>query len=286
MAVYQPRWTAWGGAYGGYEKANGDSTIGSANATSRVYGFGAGLDYHLDPNTTVGLGLAGGDDNWGLAGGLGGGRSDVVQVGVFSRHTVGPWYASLGAAFAAHSAQTDRDVTIAGVGSHYRATFDAQSYGARAEGGYRFAWQGMGFAPYAAIQTQLLHVPGYSETATSGSPAFALSIASQSVPTTRTELGEWFDYKIAAKNNPTTLFARVSWAHDSNTGRASFPTFQTLPGATFVVNGASPSKNLALLSAGAQVGLANDWAVTGKVDGEFGNASKTYSATATVRKTW
>ena len=287
MAIYQPRWTAWGGAYGGSEKSNGDSILGSTDATSRVFGFGAGLDYHLDPNTVVGLGLAGGNTDWGLSAGLGGGRSDVVQAGVFSRHTMGAWYGALGAAFTDHNAQTDRDVTIAGVTSHYQANFHAQSFGVRAEGGYRFAWQGIGLTPYAAIQTQWLSIPGYSEATTFGPATFALTFASQSLPTTRTELGEWFDYRIMRDmNTQSTLFARVAWAHDSNAGRVTLPTFQTIPGASFVVNGASPSSDLALVTAGAKIGLAKDLSLTGKVNGEFGNASTSYSATGELRKSW
>jgi Autotransporter beta-domain len=45
------------------------------------------------------------------------------------------------------------------------ASFNAQSYGARLEGGYRYAvMPAIGMTPYAALQTQWFNTPSYSET--------------------------------------------------------------------------------------------------------------------------
>jgi autotransporter-like protein len=55
---------------------------------------------------------------------------------------------------------TDR---LAFAGDHLTASFNAQSYGGRLEGGYRFATFYGGVTPYAAIQAQSFHTPGYSE---------------------------------------------------------------------------------------------------------------------------
>ena len=81
--TFDQRWTAWGAAYGGSNRTNGDAAIGSTNITARTFGFAAGMDYHVSPNTIVGFALAGGGTNWGLANALGNGRSDALQVGVY-----------------------------------------------------------------------------------------------------------------------------------------------------------------------------------------------------------
>jgi hypothetical protein len=48
VPVYEPRWTAWGGAYGGSNRTTGDlAVIGSHDLSARTLGFTAGLDYHL-----------------------------------------------------------------------------------------------------------------------------------------------------------------------------------------------------------------------------------------------
>jgi autotransporter-associated beta strand protein len=72
--VYEPRWTAWAGAYGGSNRTTGDlAVIGSHDLSARTVGGAAGLDYHLTPNTVVGFALGGGGTDWSLSQGLGGG---------------------------------------------------------------------------------------------------------------------------------------------------------------------------------------------------------------------
>ena len=58
----------------------------------RAAGVAGGLDYHLSPDTVVGFALAGGGTNWSLAQGLGGGRSDAFQAGVYAATRSGPAY--------------------------------------------------------------------------------------------------------------------------------------------------------------------------------------------------
>ena len=61
---------------------------------------------------------------------------------------------------------------------------------------------------------------------------------------------------------------------------------QALPGAGFIVNGAAPAKDSALVSAGAELRLANGLALFGKFDGEFAARSATYAGTGTLRYAW
>jgi T5SS/PEP-CTERM-associated repeat protein/autotransporter-associated beta strand protein len=76
--VYEPRWTVWGGAYGGSNRTSGDiAIIGSHDLSARTVGFAGGFDYRLTPDTVVGLAFAGGGTDWSLSQGLGGGKSDA-----------------------------------------------------------------------------------------------------------------------------------------------------------------------------------------------------------------
>src|SRR5436305_12336961 len=64
VPVYEPRWTIWGGAYGGSNRTTGDlANIGSHDLSARTAGFAAGIDYHLSRDSVVGLALAGGGTN-------------------------------------------------------------------------------------------------------------------------------------------------------------------------------------------------------------------------------
>src|SRR6476659_7049563 len=125
------------------------AVVGSHDLSARTAGFAGGLDYRVTPNTVVGVALAGGGTDWSLANGLGGGKSDAFQAGVYGVTRSGPAYLAAAFAFTNHWMSTDR---FAFAGDHLTASFNAQSLGARVESGYRFATLFGGIAPYAAIQ--------------------------------------------------------------------------------------------------------------------------------------
>ena len=56
----------------------------------------------------VGFALAGGGTNWSLAQGLGGGKSDAFQAGVYGATRSGPAYLAGAFAFTNHWMSTDR----------------------------------------------------------------------------------------------------------------------------------------------------------------------------------
>jgi outer membrane autotransporter protein len=282
--TFEQRWTAWGGAYGGSNRTSGDlAVVGSHDLSARVAGFAGGLDYHLSRESVVGFALAGGGTDWSLAQGLGGGRSDAFQVGVYGATRSGPAYLAAALAYTNHWMSTDR---FAFAGDHLTASFNAQSLGARVESGYRFATVYGGLTPYAAIQAQSFHMPGYSETDVNGGD-FALAYNSRTGTDTRSELGGRFDRVLALYTNAVlSLRARLAWAHDWVSDPTLAPAFQTLPGASFIVNGAAPAKNSALASAGAELRLANGVTLLGKFDGEFASRSSTYAGTGTLRYAW
>ena len=97
VPVYEPRWTMWGGAYGGSNRTSGDlAGIGSHDLSARTAGAAGGFDYRLSPDTVVGLAFAGGGTDWSLSQGLGGGKSDAFQAGVYSATRWGPAYLASG----------------------------------------------------------------------------------------------------------------------------------------------------------------------------------------------
>ena len=126
-----------------------------------------------------------------------------------------------------------------------RANFNANTFSGRAEGGYRFVapWiGGVGITPYAAGQFTTIDLPAYAEQAIAGANTFALTYAAKSVTDTRSELGIRTDKSFAMQNGIFTLRGRAAWAHDFNPDRNIAATFQTLPGASFVVNGAAQAQ--------------------------------------------
>jgi outer membrane autotransporter protein len=262
---FDQRWSVWGAGYGGSNRTTGDpAVVGSHDLAARAAGGAAGLDYRLAPGTVVGFALAGGGTNWDLAQGLGGGKSDAFQAGIYGATQWGASYLAAALAFTNYWMSTDR---FAFAGDHITASFNAQSFGGRVEGGYRVATFYGGITPYAAIQAQSFHTPGYSETdLTAG--GFALGYNARTASATRSELGARFDRLLLLNPEAAlTMRARLAWAHDWVSDPTLAALFQTLPGASFAVNGATPAKNSALTSAGAELRLANGVALIGKFDG-------------------
>ena len=281
---FEQRWSAWGAGYGGSNRTSGDpAVVGSHDLSAATAGGAAGLDYRLAPGTVVGFALAGGGTNWGLAQGLGTGKSDAFQAGVYGTARSGSAYLAAALAYTNHWMSTDR---FAFAGDHLTASFNAQSFGGRVESGYRFITYYGGLTPYVSIQSQTFHTPSYNETDLTGG-GFALAFNGRNATDTRSELGGRFDRLLLLNSDAAlTLRARVAWAHDWISDPSLLPLFQTLPGASFIVNGATPAKNSALTSAGAEYRLASGFTWLAKFDGEFATHSSTYAGTGTVRYTW
>jgi uncharacterized protein with beta-barrel porin domain len=127
--------------------------------------------------------------------------------------------------------RTDRTVGISGT-DRLRAGFNTNPFAARVETGYRYAAAIAAVTPYAAVQSTSFMLPGYSETATSGSNQFALTYASKTTTDVRTDLGARTDKSFLVPDGIFTLRGRAGWTHDSNTDRPITAAFQALPGSS------------------------------------------------------
>jgi uncharacterized protein with beta-barrel porin domain len=285
--TYDPRWSVWAAGFGGSQTTDGNATLGSNTATSSVFGTAVGADYRFSPYTIAGFALAGGGTNFSVAG-AGAGRSDLFQAGAFVRHTVGPAYISAALAYGWQDVTTDRTVTVAGL-DRLHAEFNANAWSGRLEGGYRFVspWiGGIGITPYAAGQFTTFDLPAYAEQAIVGSNQFALAYGSKSVTDTRSELGIRTDKSWAMQSAILTLRGRLAWAHDFNPDRNIAATFQSLPGASFVVGGAAQAHESALTTASVEMKWMNGWSAAATFEGEFSDVTRSYAGKGVVRYTW
>jgi autotransporter-associated beta strand protein len=279
---FEQRWTAWGSAFGGANKTNGDPAVGSNNTTASTYGFAGGMDYHFTPYTVAGFALAGAGTNWGLANALGTGRSDALQAGAYGISWFGAAYVAGALSFSNHWFTTGRSA----LGDQLSANFVGQSYGARLESGYRVAaLPSFAVTPYGAVQFQDFNTPAYSEADLTGG-GLGLTYASMNATDVRTELGSRFDAPTLVYGKPLVLYGRVAWAHDFVSNPALSAAFQALPGGSFTVNGAPIPHDSALTTAGAQLYLTPQWTLIAKFDGEFANGSQTYGGSGTLLYSW
>ncbi|WP_426615974.1 autotransporter outer membrane beta-barrel domain-containing protein [Bradyrhizobium sp. McL0616] len=285
--LLDPRWSIWAAGFGGSQSTDGNLTLGSSAVTSRVFGTAAGADYLLSPRTIAGFALAGGGTNFSLANGLGGGRSDLFQAGVFVRHTAAAAYVTGALAYGWQDITTDRTVTIA-CADLLRARFNANAISGRLESGYRLIspWTGWRITPYAAGQFTTIILPAYAEHVLAGTNAFALAYGAKDATAARSELGLRGDKSFAMTDANLTLRGRLAWAHNFNIERSIGATFQTLPGASFVVNGAQQASDAALTSVSAEWKWRNGWSAAASFEGEFSDVTRSYAGRGAVRYAW
>jgi outer membrane autotransporter protein len=204
----------------------------------------------------------------------------VFQVGVYGITNFGPAYFAASFGYAEHWMRTNREV----FGVEFATDFNAHSYGGRAEAGYHLGWPVFTVTPYAAVQAQAFHIPSLIETDVTGT---GLGFAGRTPNDTRSELGARFDRAVALSSSTVlALRAKVAWAHDWVSDPVFTAAFQMLPTASFLVSGATPPTDLALVSAGGELRLANGFTLIAKFDGEFASHSSTYGGTGTIRYRW
>ena len=285
---WDPRWSVWAAGFGGSQTTDGNAAVGSNGATSRIAGTAVGADYYFSPNTIAGFALAGGGTNYVVANNAGSGRSDLFQAGVYARHTMGAAYIAGALAYGWQDITTNRTVTLAGI-DQLQARFNANAFSGRVEGGYRFVspWiGGIGITPYGAAQFTTFDLPAYAEQAVIGTNNFALAYGAKSVTDARSEVGFRTDKSYAVQDGVLTLRSRFAWAHDYDPSRSIGATFQTLPGASFVVNGAAQASDSALTTASIEMTWRNHWSIAATFEGEFSNVTSSYAGKGVVRYAW
>ncbi|MGY4290079.1 autotransporter-associated beta strand protein [Bradyrhizobium sp. LM2.7] len=287
-ATFEARWNVWAAGLGGGQTTEGNADLGSNTASSRVGGVAVGADYWLSPQTVAAFALAGGGTNFSLSNGLGSGRSDLFQAGAFVRHSVGSVYATAAIAYGWQDITTDRTVTMAGI-DRLRAHFNANAFSARAEAGNRSVVPllgGVGLTPYVAGQVTNFDLPAYAESVVSGANVFVLSYASKNVTAARSELGLRSDKSWALGEATLTMRGRAAWAHDYNMDRTVAATFQSLPGASFVVNGAAQASDSALATASSEITFSNGISIAATYEGEFSRVTRSHAGKGVVRYVW
>ena len=287
-AVLESRLVVWGAAYGSTNSVNGDpGGAGSHDLALHTAGFTVGLDSRVSPDTTVGFALAGGGTSWSLSQGLGGGRSDVFQAGVYGSRNFGGAYLSGALAYGSHWDSTSRYVSVSGV-DQLKGNFVAQSFSGRLETGYHItAWTPLQLTPYAALQAQGFSAPGYNESASPGVSPFGLAFASRTATDLRTEVGSWANRSFKfSDGNELDLSGRVGWAHDWQASPQLSATLAALPAASFVVTGAMPALDRLLVTDAVEWRWRNGWSFVAKFDAEMSGDARTYRGLARLSHAW
>ncbi len=275
-------WTVWASAFGGSTTTDGDALVGSHERTIQDAGIAIGFDRQVSPDTLVGVALSSGRTSFSLSDDLGSGDAATLQAAVYARSSFDQAYLSGALAIGHNQVSTSRWLTFAGA-DHFTADFATTSLAGQIEAGYHFGW----LTPYAGLRVQRVSSPAYSETTAEGASTFALDYDEATSLTVRSEVGVRAEWRNALDSgDEVALFAGLAWVHDHAVEGTTTASFQSLPGSSFVVEGASAAADSALVSAGAELALNSGLSLSGQLNGRFSENSIGYGGSAKLSYSW
>jgi outer membrane autotransporter protein len=214
---------------------------------------------------------------------LGQGSADAFQAAGYGLMQFSPHiYGSFAGALALDDITTSRVLTISGT-DNLTGKFNAVVFGGRYETGVKLGW----ITSYLALQDELFNVPGYGEKASSGASTFALNYQSRTTNSADLEMGARQSTDIALGRIWTlTLTDRLAWAHDMSGKSEADAAFVALPASDFTTYGATPAKDSALISLGAQFKNRRGFSLDVHLDSAVSANSQVYTGIAGFNIAW
>ena len=275
-------WAVWASGYGTRSVTDGNAGLGQQERTSDNRGLAVGLNFSASARTDFGIALSMNKADFALANGFGSGSSDTMFVALRGRTSTDRAYLEGALAYGRSDITTNRTVTLAGV-DRLRGDTKADAFAAHVEAGYHMGR----VTPFAGLRAQSFTTQAYSETAVSGSPAYALRYAKHTTRSLRSELGvdmHWpTDHAGGARSS---VGLRAAWAHEFVSNKPSVRSFVAVPGVAFPISGAARDKDSVILSVSGGVASPNGVFLDGAINAEYSRTYRDIGGSVTVGYRW
>jgi uncharacterized protein with beta-barrel porin domain/membrane-associated phospholipid phosphatase len=286
----QPRtWRIWANGFGGGTNISG--TAGLAGETGNFYGGAAGIDYQFAPNVLIGIAAGGSDSTFRVASLATSGRVTGGHVGIYTSLTFGGcYYGTLSSTFGDYSNHTNRFVgSIGGLGPFTETgSFGSTEFRERLEIGRDMNYGTVNVTPFVALEIANLHSNGFGEVNVSGGAGSpALQVNSSDTPSVPLFVGGRFATNYQLGNGLALLpVLSVAYVHEFEPDRNIVANIISLPGSTFLVNGARPASNAVQTKLGAELQIGRGVALFANFDGEFSGVSQVYAGRGGINFVW
>lgn len=280
-------WSLWATGLAGF-----GSIAGNANAGTMTYSVGGvatGIDYRVMPSLLLGGGVGFSSGSQWTDGFSGRGTTDSYQAALYASFTQGGLWVDGLAGYAWNDNRMQRQIVLPGLPPRTAngATGASQLFG-QIEAGYRVGlWSPANatIAPFARLQGTTVMQNGFTE---SGAQSLSLAVASQTTDSLRSTLGVEATAQVATgASSRLGLLFRLGWVHEyANTDRPVTAAFAGVPGSSFTVLGATPTRDRATLSLAATTAVGEATSLFVRYDGEVGGGSDAHAFTAGFRMTW
>jgi outer membrane autotransporter protein len=260
------RLAAWGSAFGSWGSFDGDGN--AAGLDRSVGGFFTGIDGLVAENVRLGIMTGYSHESFDVDGRGSSGESDNYHLGIYGGTRIGALGLRAGLAYTWHDISTSRSVAFPGFADSLTADYDAGTFQAFGEAGYRIDTTSASFEPFANLAYVNLHTNGFTE---KGGTA-ALTSTGQTTDTTFTTLGVRASTRFELGGMKATARGMVGWRHAFG-DTTPLATLAFAGGSAFSVAGVPIAEDAALIEAGFDLDITRDASLGLSYQGQFGDGA-------------
>jgi len=267
------RFSAWGSTFGTWGRTDSDGNAAGLHRSGS--GFLAGVDGLVAPKLRLGV-LAGySHDRFDTDGSDASGSSDNYHLGLYGGTRQGALSLKAGAIHTWHQVSTRRSAAFPGYTDRLTADYDARTFQAFGEVGYRIDTAAASFEPFANLAYLRQHTDGFTEQG----GAAALHSASGNTDTTFTTLGLRAAMPFDLGRATGTARGLAGWRHAAG-DTTPRTTLAFSGGEAFTVAGAPIDRDAAVLEAGLDFTIGKFTTLGIAYTGQFGSRSHDNGARA------
>ncbi|MDF2812684.1 MAG: autotransporter protein, partial [Microvirga sp.] len=265
----------WATGYGAWTDMDGNAN--AAGLTSDTGGFLVGADAAIGAGWRLGAVGGYGYTSFDFDGHASG-SSDDWTIGAYAGNQWGPLGLRTGLAYTWQDVESSRSVAFPGFADRLKADYDAGTFQAFGELGYRIETGFVAFEPFAGLAYVSLDTNGFGETG----GAAALTASGSGMDTTFSTLGLRLAKEVTIGSLAATLRGTIGWQHALSdvTPRATQAFLGSVP---FTVTGVPLAEDAALIEAGLDLSLAEATTLGLAYAGQFGDGTTQNSFNATLK---
>ena len=290
-----PHYRVWASGFGGAFNIDGNAGLGTARERADFFGGEVGADTEVAPGLLLGGALGGSGTDFSVNQRATSGQATGFHASIYGAFFSGANYLQSVTAFSDFSNSTNRSVGgFNGFGlANERAAFGSTEIRERVEAGHSFGRDaGFGtpvvrFTPFVALEIAQLSTRSFSEYASNGvANVYGLRSFGQSAADVPGFVGLRLDGATSFGGFAIRPVVSVAYLHEFAPQRNLTNGFISLPGATFLVQGARPARNAAQTKLGAETSLGRNLSLFADFDGEFSGVAQVYGGKGGLRYVW
>lgn len=257
----------WGQVWGNL--GTSDATINAAEITRDSYGFQAGIDAPISDDLIIGVTAAYSDTDFDNGSRLATGNVASTNIAAYFGLNAQGFTISGGLGFGFNDVDTSRSVSLNGLVNPLTASYDADTFQAFTEVGYRFGSEKSFVEPFANLSLVRVDIDGFTESA----GAASLSAQESDLDSNITTLGLRFGI---AQDSKLSLNAKLGWQHRLS-DLQSETAFNFTTGPSFISAGSLLSRNAAVAQVEALYNVSDKIDFGLSYDGSYGSDSQDHA---------